>query len=123
MAIAGLSFTVSHITIAGLAVGTASALIVYAQTGSVTEALTYSPLGIFVAPVVRALSRIINHPDGLMVKSVLKQHIKHNLRIRISRELLKSYLGDEPCWVKIKVKERTFSKVMDQRLNSTFQTI
>ncbi|MEM4609505.1 MAG: hypothetical protein QW190_01250, partial [Thermoproteota archaeon] len=53
--LAGLSLTMSPFTLVGLAAGTASALIVYAQTGSGVEALTYSPLGVLVAPV-RALA-------------------------------------------------------------------
>lgn len=54
MTLAGLSFTVSPVALVGLAASTANALIVYAQTGSVMEALTYSPLGVVVAPI-RAL--------------------------------------------------------------------
>jgi hypothetical protein len=53
--IAGLSFAVSPVALVGLAASTASALIIYAQTGSSIEALTYSPLGIVVAPI-RALT-------------------------------------------------------------------
>ncbi|MBO3842961.1 MAG: hypothetical protein FGF48_11205, partial [Candidatus Brockarchaeota archaeon] len=53
--LAGLSFTVSPVALVGLAVSTATALIVYAQTGSGVEALTYSPLGIVIAPI-RALT-------------------------------------------------------------------
>ncbi|MBO3810212.1 MAG: hypothetical protein FGF50_11565, partial [Candidatus Brockarchaeota archaeon] len=53
--LAGLSFAVSPVTLVGLAVSTASALIVYTQTGSGVEALTYSPLGVIIAPI-RALT-------------------------------------------------------------------
>ncbi|MGB9717637.1 MAG: hypothetical protein ACPL4E_04255 [Thermoproteota archaeon] len=55
------------------------------------------------------LNRIINYPDGIIVKCVLKQH-KDNLRICIPKKKLAQYLGNEPCWIKLEVKGRTFYK-------------
>ncbi|MEM3958595.1 MAG: hypothetical protein QXO47_10400, partial [Thermoproteota archaeon] len=53
--LAGLSLTLSPFALVGIAASTASALMIYAQTGSSLEALTVSPLGIILAPV-RALT-------------------------------------------------------------------
>jgi len=39
----------------------------------------------------------------------LKLH-KDNLRVRVSKSQLVSYLGSEPCWIRIEVKGRVFYK-------------
>ncbi|MBO3809243.1 MAG: hypothetical protein FGF50_06575, partial [Candidatus Brockarchaeota archaeon] len=54
-------------------------------------------------------SELVNYPEGLKVKCVLRRH-KDNLRIRIPSEQLKQYLGKKSCWVKIEVKGGTFYK-------------
>ncbi|MBO3842112.1 MAG: hypothetical protein FGF48_06810 [Candidatus Brockarchaeota archaeon] len=55
------------------------------------------------------LNRIVNYPDGVRVKCALRRH-GDGLGIKIPGKLLESYLGEEPCWVKIEVKGRTFYK-------------
>ncbi|MEM3660619.1 MAG: hypothetical protein QXU11_09445 [Thermoproteota archaeon] len=62
-----------------------------------------------IAQAWEELNRIINYPDGIRLRCVLTQH-KENLRIRIPREQIKQYLGEEPCWIKIEAKGRVFYK-------------
>jgi hypothetical protein len=52
------------------------------------------------------LNRIANYPDGIKVKGILSKE-GGRFRIRLSKTLLASYLGDEACWVKIEVKGKT----------------
>jgi transcription elongation GreA/GreB family factor len=52
------------------------------------------------------LNRIANYPDGIRVKGILSKE-GGKFRIRLSKTLLASYLGDEACWVRIEVKGRT----------------
>ncbi|MEM3647620.1 MAG: hypothetical protein QW506_00480 [Thermoproteota archaeon] len=55
------------------------------------------------------LSRLINYPEGLKIKSILKKE-GDRFRIYVSKTLLESYLGSEACWVRIDVKGRTLYK-------------
>ncbi|MBO3842932.1 MAG: hypothetical protein FGF48_11060, partial [Candidatus Brockarchaeota archaeon] len=59
------------------------------------------------------LSRIVNYPEGLKIEGCKLREHGDNLRIKVGKERLEPYLGNEPCWVKVKVKRRTLYKRYD----------
>jgi len=46
------------------------------------------------------------YPKGPRLKCILGTRGEHGLRIHIPKELLTSYLGNEPCWVKLVIKDK-----------------
>ncbi|MEM3025903.1 MAG: hypothetical protein QXP19_00105, partial [Thermoproteota archaeon] len=61
------------------------------------------------------LNRLVNYPDGLRVKCVLKPH-EDRFTIHIPEEQLASYLGSEACWIRMEVK----GTVLYKKYNPTF---